>query len=468
MPSIILSLCDNFKDLLLVEGLRLFSNEFGVNFQSPQTTSQGETVSVPIFSSHPSYPNNVPRNVAASKARPLVTDPHRLQEAQRDKAVQVLRRVMEECNENGDPKELEAKIYDESNGDTQEYVAILCHERIRIRSKNNCPLTSSEALIGKRKRPTLEAHLNPERVSARVPIRWKFEKHTNNKFLNDSILLVPLSPYVADELEQRFRSRSDPFSMKLEEDGPEYEIDVLKMTATSSEVHGSLTRELIVNNITEESPLTDLPPHWEPQDTVFHREYLEQDNPLYQQIAAEIHKTLPDANIRKIIQLQHINQRWSYVYRRNLLEVTHCGKELMERFLFYGSWTMSPELLQHDSRGLSVHVPDPDPNDNWGKAIHLSSSAWYAHERAFTYRDTVTNQLHHQIFFVHTMVGLPVDLPSDPTLRHAPKQTEVNNMKVYYDSVRGKYTKGDKTAKVFAVYNPDQTCPQFLIDYTMP
>ena len=429
----------------------------------------------PTFGSHPNYLLVDTQASANSTVPKVAADIRSLIQAHRDKAVDVIRQTMTDCKMEENPEELEEKIFKESGGFLHEYIAALCHERIRLKHSHTPNFTLAEERIGKTA-PTgpITVRLNPNRAEKPITIRWRVKKISSLSLeinrglrLSEAYSATDLSDSVARCLEERYRDPTkigEPFYLVLNEGEPPSMINVRELTVNGAA--NSLDRSMIIKGRPVSTTL-EAPAHWEwtPQDTIFHQFDLEKESDRFRELEQLVRSTVPKARIQKITQLQHCYQLLGFLHFRGMVQVSHPEVNLQEKMLFYGSWSAPSVLCAQSASGLNVYGADPDPNENWGQGIHMSPDAWYADERAYVYTHEGDEKEHRQIFLVHAALGSDLELKANPTLKRPPEISKINHMPVFADSVTGTYVKEQQSAKVHVVYKAEQTCPAFLIDY---
>jgi hypothetical protein len=365
-------------------------------------------------------------------------------------------------------KELEEHVFDSSFGNANIYLDNATNQFVRESQKKKPVLTTNEKALsptqlGKRRR---EFDLP---MTKRLPITVEWDiciiDEYSKLFGYGPVSVHKLHELVGKRCEEYHRlGNNNTFNVVT--DGVSLQVNVSQRAING--IPGTLRRHAIF--LGEE---LNAPKYWFSQNSAIFRVKLEDSSPVYRTLVREFNESIHPKfagrfSIIEIIQCQNAYDLRRYNNTCQHINAINRVKTSRTKRLYFGSGSISPDTIMESAEGIDLNILTVDQDQNWGKAIHTSEDPCYALLNCYRPKSEAGNEENvFEILVVHVMLGNSrVNLP-DPNLRKCPLAEQVNNMPVFYNSLKGNYYYDERDpaarSKIWAVYDPGQVSVRFKI-----
>jgi len=369
----------------------------------------------------------------------------------------------------------------------------------------------------------------PPKKASVVTYSWRIdEEHLQNVSLKN--IKVNLTLEINQSLERSFKCGSDETFVKTEGNVTIY-YNAKNMIATVEQKDPSTNNVerfgiKLKRDIYIVGKRVELPPLWEPTQSYTCKLFpVEENTDEYKAIASSFNSSMPLAEILSIQRTQNLLKLVHYY--NEILNIRLGRENANEVFLYHGTRSTNPSIIVSSQEGFDARLSG---NQNlWGPGIYFSDDPNYVNEFAFRSRNPETKVVSRQILIAsvalgscfnygnlcypaltrppieiketetsfqdsssstmkisNTLSSMTTEILSNETTHTSPisdedlsNNTETTNTLMNdignhhffdyqtsrrYDSVSG-ITRG---SRVYAVYNSNHCCPQYLIKYKVP
>src|SRR3990167_7299902 len=320
---------------------------------------------------------------------------------------------------------------------------------------NKLPVTDLRAFFDKRRKPKITSS------------KWVAKKCKTNIINLDEYALPSSEDEATIQLPERISKQLDDAKRRgiplitIDEDpafkymNTEYHlspshamrIKVFACTELVSEYH--LKQQILFLGVKIKFPL-----YWDTRQT--HTcEFFELSHTTkeFQDIQESLLETLPSAQITSIQRVQNLFLQAKYYTELCYLSNKNDGN-CNQKYLFHGTRGTDPKEILRSQEGFDSRLSSK--TNLWGPGIYFAEEAKYADGFAFR---TGTQR---QLILASVALGIYFDYEKlcNPTLTTPPMNIET---KKYYDSVSGI----TRDSRVYTIFNSYQSCPRYLISYSI-